>query len=60
MKTEWNGGEYPVKADERAVKVWFRHGVERILTGDGSNLRWSHAGRGGDIIAYETEKRGDA
>ncbi len=53
MKIEWNGGKNPVRKGETCETVWLRSGQALHGNGDGSYLRWSHEGNGGDIVAYE-------
>lgn len=59
MWIDWNGGECPVP-EGTLIDVWFRidgkcpiEGVNDLLCVDCSNnIRWSHTGSGGDIVAY--------
>lgn len=53
MKIEWNGGKNPVRKGETCETIWLRSGQPLHGNGDGSYLRWSHEGNGGDIVAYE-------
>lgn len=51
---DWNGGECPAVLD-RLVDVRFRDGYQSPSR-DGKDLRWSHIGSDGDIIAYRIVK----
>lgn len=53
MRIEWNGGENPVKPGQTLKAAWLRNGTTLYGPDNGSLLRWSHEGNGGDIIAYE-------
>lgn len=50
----WNGGECPVHP-ETVVKYWMYNGHSAEET-TSKNMRWSHNGSEGDIIAFQVVK----